>query len=246
MTPHDTRAPLNVIWHDLECGRYTEDLEFWLGLAAKCGGPILDVGAGTGRVTVQLARAGHEVTALDLDRELLDELHVRARDLPVQVAHADARTFALTRRFELCIVPMQTIQLLGGPEGRSAFLRQAREHLLEGGLLAIALADELEEFEVDQSGAGPLPDVCERDGVVYSSRPTAVRAADGGFVLERRREHVTVEGELSIEEDEIRLDRVGADELEREGGAVGLMPSSRAWIDATDDYVGSVVVMFRA
>ena len=62
---------MSVIWHDLECGAYTEDLPVWRALAARHGGPVLDVGAGTGRVTLDLARAGHAVTALDTDPALL-------------------------------------------------------------------------------------------------------------------------------------------------------------------------------
>jgi len=45
-----------VVWHDLECGAYLEDLPVWQRLAAQHGNPILDVGAGTGRVTLDLAR----------------------------------------------------------------------------------------------------------------------------------------------------------------------------------------------
>jgi SAM-dependent methyltransferase len=237
---------MSVIWHDLECGRYAEDLPFWRQLAAESGGPVLDVGAGTGRVALELARAGHQVTALDLDAVLLDELGARAAGLVVDTVVGDARRFALGRRFALCIVPMQTIQLLGGPDGRRAFLARAGEHLLERGLLAIALADELDVFEVPEGAAGPLPDVCELDGVVYSSRPTAVRAEAGGFVLERTRETVTVDGSLSALYDEIRLDSLGADQLEHEGVRAGLRPAGQARIAATQDYVGSVVVIFRA
>jgi SAM-dependent methyltransferase len=236
---------MSVIWHDLECGRYVEDLPFWRQLAAESGGPVLDIGAGTGRVALELARAGHTVTALDLDAVLLDELRARAAGLAVDTVVGDARTFALGRRFALCIVPMQTIQLLGGP-GRRAFLARAREHLLERGLLAIALADELEVFEVPEGELGPLPDVCELDGVVYSSRPTAVRAQAGGFVLERTRETVAVDGSLSALYDEIRLDSLGADQLEDEGVRAGLRAAGQARIPATADYVGSVVVMLRA
>jgi hypothetical protein len=106
---------------------------------------------------------------------------------------------------------MQTIQLLGGSPRRRAFLACAGRHLRAGGTLAIAIADELEPFDADADAfvIAPLPDVCERDGVVYSSRPTAIRERDGGFVLERRRETVSAAG-------------------------------------ATDEYVASVVVTFRA
>ena len=55
------RQPMSVIWHDLECGGYREDLPLWRALADRAGGPVLDVGAGTGRVALDLARAGHEV-----------------------------------------------------------------------------------------------------------------------------------------------------------------------------------------
>jgi hypothetical protein len=48
-----------------------------------------------------------------------------------------------------------------------------------------------------------------------------------------------------VEQDRIRLDRLDADTLEREGEAAGLRPASRMEIEATDEYVGSTVVMFR-
>ena len=237
---------MSVIWHDLECGRYEADLPFWRVLARRYQGAVLDVGAGTGRVTLELARAGHAVTALDSDSELLEELRRRARDLDVSTVVADARDFELGTRFELCVVPMQTVQLLGGPDGRQAFLQRARAHLVPGGRLALALADELEEFEVKARGGGPLPEVCELDGVVYSSSPTAVRAEGSGFVLERRREVVTPAGELSTEQDRIHIDRLAPEVLEREGVAAGLRPAGRGQIGPTQDYVGSVVVMLDA
>src|SRR6185312_377515 len=66
-----------VVWHDVECASYVEDLPLWRSLAAEYGDPVLDVGAGTGRVTLDLARAGYRVTALDRDAELLAELERR-------------------------------------------------------------------------------------------------------------------------------------------------------------------------
>jgi SAM-dependent methyltransferase len=235
-----------VVWHDLECGRYSEDLGFWRTLAARRGDPILDIGAGTGRVSLELARAGHAVTALDLDRELLEELTERALGLEVSTVVADAREFTLDQHFALCIVPMQTIQLLGGSAGRVAFLRRARQHLSEGGVVAVAIAEELELFEVMDDSPAPLPDVVEVDGVVYSSRPTAVRADRDGFVLERVREVVLANGQFSAEEDRIRIDQLDAAQLERDGRQAGLQPAGRALIAATDEHVSTTVVMLGA
>jgi SAM-dependent methyltransferase len=238
----------SVIWHELECGSYTEDLALWRDLARESGDPVLDVGAGTGRVTLELARHGHAVTALDLDGELLAQLAAAAGGVDVSTVVADARDFALETTFALCIVPMQTIQLLGGWRGRRAFLACAARHLRPGGMLAIAIADELEPFDADADALviAPLPDVCERDGVVYSSRPTAIRERDGGFVLERRRETVSAGGELTVELDEVALDSVSAETVERECADAGLELSGRVQIPATDEYVASVVVTLRA
>jgi SAM-dependent methyltransferase len=237
----------NVVWHDLECGGYVADLPLWHALAARHGGPVLDIGAGTGRVALELARAGHEVTALDRDGELLEALRDRAAGLPVSTVVADAQSFELGRRFPVCLVPMQTIQLLDGPRGRAGLLTSAREHLAPGGTLAIAVANELELFEVARGATPPLPDVRERDGIVFASRPTAVRAdGDDGWVLERRREIVAADGRLFAELNLISLARVEPSRLEDEARAAGLTPAGRRVIAPTSDHVGSVVVMLVA
>jgi SAM-dependent methyltransferase len=237
---------MTTIWHDLECGAYLEDLDLWRSLAAECGGPVLDVGAGTGRVTLDLARRGHEVTALDRDAALLAELARRTHGLNVHTVVADARDFDLGRRFGLCLVPMQTIQLLPVATGRGAFLRCARAHLDAGALLAIAITETLDLYEVLDGMPALLPDMRELDGVVYASHPTAVRADRNGFVLERRRETITASGGRTVEYDAVHLERLTAAQLEREAEAVGLTPAGRRMIPATDDYVGSSVVMLRA
>jgi SAM-dependent methyltransferase len=237
---------VSVIWHDLECGAYTADLTLWMELADRHGDPILDVGAGTGRVTLELAHRGHAVTALDLDAELLAELTRRAEGLPVQTVRGDARGFSLGQRFALCLAPMQIIQLLGGRTERAEFLTRARRHLAPGGLLAVAIAESVEAYEALDGVPGPLPDMIERSGVVYSSLPTAVRVDGRGFVLERRRERIGARGERSVADDVVLLHRLTADELEGEARAVGLRPAGRREIPDTDEHVGSMVVMLGA
>jgi SAM-dependent methyltransferase len=237
---------MKVIWHDLECGSYAEDLQLWRSLAVEYGDPILDVGAGTGRVALELARHGYRVTALDRDPDLLEELARRGSDLGVETVLADARRFELGDQFALCVMPMQTVQLLGGAEGRSSFLHCVRRHLFDGGMLAIAITDALELFDVSDGTGSPLPDICELGGVVYSSQPTAVRVDREGFVLERRRERVSAAGERSVTADRIRLDRVTGSALVEEAAAVGFKPAATRKVPPTSDYVGSEVVMLRA
>jgi SAM-dependent methyltransferase len=237
---------LSVIWHDLECGAYEADLPVWRRLAAEHPDPVLDVGAGTGRVTLDLARRGHRVTALDQNPALLAELGRRADGLGVTTVCADARSFTLDLRFGSIIVPMQTVQLLGARSARESFLGHAADHLLPDGVVALAITEWLEPFGPDQTSPLPLPDMRELDGVVYSSQPTAVRERPDGFVLERLRERIGPGGERSTEHDVIRLDRVSARELEEEAAAAGLRLRETVTVPATSDHVGSVVVILGA
>lgn len=233
-----------VLWHDIECGAYDADLPLWRELAATAPGAVLDVGAGTGRVALDLAARGHTVVALDHDPSLLAALRERAGDLPVTTVCADACDFSLDRTFALILAPMQTVQLLGGPAGRAAFLACARGHLQAGGLLAIALADAMEGFDADHTEP-PLPDMREVDGVVYASRPVAVRDEGDRVAIERIRETVDPSGRRSASGDVVRLDRVDPADVGREAAAAGLRAEDPRLVAATPEYVGSVVVMLR-
>jgi SAM-dependent methyltransferase len=245
--PHaPTDSDHEVIWHDLECGSYVADLPFWRTLAERQGSPILDLGAGTGRVALDLARRGHRVVALDRNPRLVSELRRRARDLEIETVVADARAFSLDARFALCLVPMQMIQLLDGEAGRTAMLACVARHLRPRGMLAIAISPDLERWSAADGGGVPLPDSCERDGTLYFSQPTAVYLQGEGDVLERRRETVSPAGLRTVETDRIRLEHIRASELEQEGAACGLVPAGRGNIPATPDYVSSEVVMFSA
>jgi SAM-dependent methyltransferase len=243
---HEQQLPTRVIWHELECGAYAADLSLWRALADEHGDPVLDIGAGAGRTALDLARHGHQVTALDSDPLLLAELARRADRLPISTVVADAREFELGQRFPLIIVPMQTIQLLGGRDGRRRFLTRAACHLLPDGVLAAALTQELEPFSVDDGIVPPTPDMREIEGVVYSSQPTAVREDRHGFTLERMRERIGADGKRSAEYNVVRLDGVTAAELEREATAAGLRPESVEVIPPTGEHVGSVVVKLVA
>jgi SAM-dependent methyltransferase len=230
-----------VVWHDVECGSYRADLPLWEELAAAAGGPVLDVGAGTGRVALHLARAGYDVTALDVDAELLAELCSRARadGLDVPTVVADAADFDLAG-FALVAVPMQTIQLL---RERAGFFASARRALVPGGLVALAVATELETFE--GTSHLPDPDVSEHDGTRFVSQPTAVRAVPGATRIERLRQTIRPDGERRAAHDVVELAAVTVADLEAEGAAVGLCPEPARTIAPTLEHVGSEVVLLR-
>ena len=242
-----------VVWHDLECGVYDADLELWRMLAREAGGPVLDVGAGTGRVTLDLAHRGHEVVAFDADPVLLRALAERGAGLPVEVVAGDARELDLAgRRFPLIIVPMQTIQLFGGSRARLRFLERAARHLAPGGTLALAIADARESVggEIADGPATwerlPLPDMTEIGGVVYSSRPVMLHDAGHCVGIERVREVIDEAGGREEETDVVYLDDVTAERIEREAVAVGLGVLPRLDVPQTDEYVGSTGVMLGA
>ena len=238
---------LTAVWHDVECAAYTADLRVWRELAGETPGPLLDLGCGTGRVSLDLAARGHDVTGLDSDSELVETLRTRARaqDQKVDAIAADARSFALGRRFGLVISPMQVVQLLGGPDGRAQMLGAVREHLEPGGTFAVALANPFDGWS-DEESLPPLPDVREEDGWVYSSTPIAVRRVQGSFVIDRQRQAVSPSGELTEELSTIELDSVTAGDLEAEAGAHAFTVLPRRLVPETREYVGGDVVVLEA
>jgi SAM-dependent methyltransferase len=238
-------------WHDVECGSYTADLELWRTLARERGGPILDIGCGTGRVALELAASGHEVVGVDADPALVATLEQRASAaaLPVRAIAADARSFTAptppgSDAFPLAILPMQVAQLLGGPVGRARTLTSVSRQLAPGGLLAIALADPFDAVEPGEARP-PLPDVLEIDGWVLSSTPVAVRDEGDAVSIDRIRQAVSPAGELTEELATVTLDDCAPRTLADEGRAAGLGVLEPRQIPATADYVGSTVVMLE-
>jgi SAM-dependent methyltransferase len=229
-----------AIWHDVECGAYAADLPLWEELAQAGGGEVLDLGCGTGRVALHLARRGHPVVGLDVDVELLAALSARASELPVTTVHADARDFELNRPVPVALAPMQTLQLLDGAEDRAACLRCVAAHLEPGGHFAAAI---LEQMPEPDGSPPPLPDVREADGWVYSSLAVEAAIGPGEIVIHRLRQTVSPGGELSEEPNQVRITTFPASQLEVEAAAAGLRPLERRQIGPTDIHVGATIVV---
>jgi SAM-dependent methyltransferase len=235
-----------VIWHDVENGGYDADLQLWRELATQVGGPILDLGAGTGRVTLDLAAAGHDVTALDSDAVLLDELTLRAqeRGLDVVRLQADARSLGSIGSFPLVIAPMQFLQIMGGAVARAKLLAGVAGCLAPGGIFAAAIAD-LDEAVAAEDAPPPVPDVGQNGEWIDSSLPLDVRPEPGGVAVEWLRQIVSPAGTLTEERHTQMLDSLSVEQLEREAAAHGLRPVARHEVSPTPAYVGSTVVLCR-
>lgn len=132
-------------WYDLDQGGYEEDLPFYLGLARRTGSPILELGCGTGRLALALARAGHQVTGVDNLPAMLERAREKASAAGTQVAgrlrllQQDMRLLDLPERFRLAILAVNTWMHLCDPGQQADLLERVFLHLLPGGLLVLDL-----------------------------------------------------------------------------------------------------------
>lgn len=134
-----------VRFYDLDEGRFTEDLGLYTGLAERWGGPILELGCGTGRVLAVLAAAGHRVVGVDCSEAMLRAAQERlARQGLLPRAHlvpGDMRRLALEERFAWAFCAMNSLMHLTSLDDQLAALEAARRHLRPGGHLVLDLAN---------------------------------------------------------------------------------------------------------
>ena len=212
-----------VVWHELECGGYVADLPLWRELArARRPGARRRRRHRPG--DARPARAGHAVTALDLDPELLAELAERGgRAADPDAARGRRRLRAGEPRSRSCAVPMQTIQLLADAEPAPASWRAPAAR-------SPRRARRARDRRRARAVRGPefaLPCPTRRRGrwlaLPRPSRPPCA-SVNGGTRIERLRQTIAPSGERSTAEDVDRADRVCAATLQREGAAAGLEP----------------------
>src|SRR5438034_8684721 len=124
--------------YDFAYGDYSEDTDFYLNLARATGGPILELGAGTGRVAFPLAKAGHRVVGIDTSSSMLAKANekVKASRLArgrLSFIEADMTAFDLDERFALVIVAANTFQHLTLTRDQRACIGRVAAHLQPGG-----------------------------------------------------------------------------------------------------------------
>jgi SAM-dependent methyltransferase len=192
--PDDLYAPI-ARWYDLEHDTFTDDVRFYLDLAAGAGPLILEIGCGSGRVTAPLARAGSRVTGVDASAAMLAACHARVDRLPphmaqrVRLVHADARTLGdeVPGPYSLALVPLNTLAHFATVADRLAVLTAVRSRLAPGARLALDVDLEGPRRllaalgQLWHMGTWEVPESDQQDGdiVTVSHLVTASRAAEG-------------------------------------------------------------------
>lgn len=144
------------------------DVEFYVDLARDADGPVLEVGCGTGRIYLELVRAGVDAAGIDISREMLDVLEAKADDasLSPDVWQADMRDFDADREYDLVIVPFRTFLHNVTKADQQAALRNFRDALAPGGRLALNFY--VPSFDVICERYGePTTQTVTRDGEEY-------------------------------------------------------------------------------
>ena len=121
---------------DLICTNQKEDIRIWKAIANEFGGPILELCCGSGRITQELIKEGHIITAIDNSNEMLDIL--KAKNLPnLEILNSDMTTFKLDRKFKFAFISYSSFQQLLTLEEQIKCLNNIHDHLEDGGVLAM-------------------------------------------------------------------------------------------------------------
>lgn len=145
-------------YYDLENAGFTEDLGFWLELAEAHGDPVLELGCGTGRVLLYLARRGHAVSGVDNSPEMLARLRQkleaaqRLLPTPPQLVEADLSNFAVTQPHALALMPFNTFMHLLTLEAQTTALTHIRRHLSAGAPLVLDVINPAAAYAAAEQG----------------------------------------------------------------------------------------------
>ena len=123
--------------YDLEHPRWGPEGPFYLEFARQVSGPVLELGCGTGRLTIPYAQEGIDMVGLDVCPQMLDRAREKAGDLPIRWIEADVRTFDLGTQFQLIFTTGFVFHHLLSRSDQQAMLRRVREHLAPDGQFVV-------------------------------------------------------------------------------------------------------------
>ncbi len=140
--------------------RERPDVAFFVEVARESGGPLLEVGCGTGRILIPTARAGFEITGLDLSAEMLavcrEKLSHESSDVQARVktVQGDMRRFDLNQTFRLVTAPFRCFLHLLTVQDQLDCLASIHRHLLPGGRFILDIFDPWLPMLVDEKYRG--------------------------------------------------------------------------------------------
>ncbi|HYH94073.1 MAG TPA: class I SAM-dependent methyltransferase [Candidatus Saccharimonadales bacterium] len=179
--------------YDLDLVEDPGDLDLYLALADRVGEPILELAAGSGRLAVPLAAAGHRVTAVDIDPAMLERAARYGREAGVledrlELVEADLRTLALpgAGTYRLAFIGLNSILLLADRQDQRRAVQVLADHLAPGGLAVVDVwlpdAEDLARFDGRVLLEWPRSDP-ETGAIVTKAGSAQHDAATGTVVL---------------------------------------------------------------
>jgi SAM-dependent methyltransferase len=172
------------------------DIDFYVQAARECGGPVLELGCGSGRILIPTARAGIDVTGLDVSERMLAVGRTAIEAEPPEVRrrtglhHGDIRDFNLGRKFQLITMPFRPFQYLPTVEEQLACLGAIRRHLEPNGQLVFDL------FNPSVHSLARPVDPAETDEEPPFTHPDGRTVVRRNRILERDLPNQTFAGEL--------------------------------------------------
>ncbi len=138
-------------FYDAENLEMTDDLPLYSGLAEIYGGPILDVGCGTGRVMLHLAQEGHQCIGVDTSPQMLELGRRKAEAMPevarrVQFVEGDITTHQAADKYQMILLPYHTFMHFPNQEIQLHTLAQLTRNLADGGVMVFDLPNAGEAF----------------------------------------------------------------------------------------------------
>lgn len=193
------------------CERFYGDL-------ATAAGSLLELGCGTGRLTVPLAGIARRVVGLDASEAMLSTARRKARaaGAPVRFVAADMRSFQLEKRFDLVIVSCNSLAHMTGDEDLAAAFGAIRRHLAPGGRFAFDVVNPKKAF------AASGREVVKRAHSTAGLRVRERAAFDPERRVREARWRVESAGGDVVELAPLRLRQFAPDELETALSAAGL------------------------
>jgi SAM-dependent methyltransferase len=196
-----------------------EDLPYWLQLARQSEGPLLELGCGTGRISLPLAQAGHTVVGLDRDPGMLALLKEQAgrhwgRGLRVFVG--DMTRYHLAARFPLVILPCNTLSTFPAAQRRMLF-DGVRSHLAQAGRFVAVLPNPESLAGLPPVGEAQVEETYEIPETGALVQVSSSWQTKGGVVMVTwHYDHLQPDGRVARHDLTSRQEMVGLPELQAE------------------------------